>query len=231
MRQSVDPWKFARSDPALDLRYQRLGSRAPTRLCRAQPPGEHWDAMAELNVEEFESELDIRKITIEDFESLVELQKKCFPGIATWKREHIESQLLHFPDGQICIEFDGKIVASSSSLIVDFGDYDEWHSWMLIADGGFIRNHDESGDSLYGIEIMVHPEYRGYRLSRRLYEARKQIARQHNLRRIIIGGRIPGYGEHADRLTAREYIDEVIAPVSTIPSSRPSYRTAFRCRG
>ncbi len=167
--------------------------------------------MADLNVDDFESELTIRKIAIEDFEALVELQKKCFPGIATWERKHIESQISHFPEGQICIEFDGKIVASSSSLIVDFGDYDEWHSWTLIADGGFIRNHDETGDSLYGIEIMVDPDYRGYRLSRRLYEARKQIARQHNLRRIIIGGRIPGYAEHADRLTAREYIDEVIA--------------------
>lgn len=103
------------------------------------------------------------------------------------------------------------MVASSSSLIVDFDDYQDWQSWREIADSGYIRNHDPRGDTLYGIEIMVDPASRGLRLSRRLYEARKEIARQHNLRRIIIGGRIPGYGEHADAMSAREYVDRVIA--------------------
>jgi GNAT superfamily N-acetyltransferase len=79
------------------------------------------------------------------------------------------------------------------------------------AGGGYIENHDPRGDTLYGIEIMVAPEFRGLRLSRRLYEARKQVAREHILRRIIIGGRIPGYGEHADQTTAREYADRVVA--------------------
>ena len=41
---------------------------------------------------------------------------------------------------------------------------------------------------------MVDPEFRGMKLSRRLYDARRQLARDHNLRGIIIGGRIPGYG-------------------------------------
>ena len=39
------------------------------------------------------------------------------------------------------------------------------------------------------------------KLSRRLYEARKELARDHNLRAIIIGGRIPGYGKHADKMS------------------------------
>ena len=167
--------------------------------------------MADLNLEEFESKLVLRKLRMDDFDELIALEEQCFPGAGTWKREHIESQLAIFPEGQFCIEFDGKIVASASSLIVDFGDYDAWHSWGEIADHGYIRNHDEDGDTLYGIEIMVDPEYRGYRLSRRLYEARKQLARERNLRRIIIGGRIPGYGDHADDLTAREYVEAVIA--------------------
>jgi GNAT superfamily N-acetyltransferase len=29
---------------------------------------------------------------------------------------------------------------------------------------------------------MVHPEYRGMRLARRLYEARKELCRERNLR-------------------------------------------------
>ncbi|MCA9215539.1 MAG: carbon-nitrogen hydrolase family protein, partial [Planctomycetales bacterium] len=60
------------------------------------------------------------------------------------------------------------------------------------------------------IEIMVDPEFRGMKLSRRMYDARKELCRQKNLARIIIAGRIPGYHKHAESLTAREYIDQVV---------------------
>lgn len=110
----------------------------------------------------------IRPLTLDDYDILVDLQARCFPGIPTWKHDQIESQIRIFPEGQICAELDGKMVASSSSLIVDFDDYQAWQSWRDIADSGYIRNHDPRGDTLYGIEIMVDPMSRGLRLSRRL---------------------------------------------------------------
>ena len=166
--------------------------------------------MKKINLQEFETHIRVRPLQIEDFDALIAMQSRCFPGMHNWAREQVESQISHFPEGQLCIEFDGEIVASSSCLIVDFDDYDTWQDWKVISDAGYIRNHNPNGDTLYGIEIMVDPEYRGLKLARRLYEARKQIVREHNLRRIIIGGRIPGYGEHADRLKPREYTDAVI---------------------
>ncbi len=144
-----------------------------------------------------------------DFDQLVEMQLACFPGMKPWTRQHIESQLAVFPDGQMCVEYDGKVVASSASLIVSYDLHSDWHDWREVADNGYIRNHDPHGDTLYGIEIMVHPDYRGHRLSRRLYDARKQLVRRLNLSRIIIGGRIPGYQQHADEMTADEYVERV----------------------
>ena len=167
--------------------------------------------MKDIDLTDFESKLILRPLRVSDYDALVELEKRCFQGQEPWSRAHVESQIERFPEGQICLEYDGKLVASASSLIVDFGDYDAWHSWREIADDGYIRNHEDEGDTLYGIEIMVEPEFRGYRLSRRLYEARKNIARERNLRRIIIGGRIPGYGEHADEMSATEYVEQVVA--------------------
>lgn len=166
--------------------------------------------MKDIDLSEFEYKLTLRQITMDDFDQLVEMQRLCFPGMSGWKREHIESQTGIFPEGQLCLDYDGEIVASCSSLIVDFDHYDEWHNWREIADNGYIRNHDPEGDTLYGIEIMVHPEYRGMKLARRLYNARKEVARHMNLRRIIIAGRIPGYGKHADTLSAREYVERVM---------------------
>ena len=93
---------------------------------------------------------------------------------------------------------------------MDHDDYAEWHDFGKISDGGYIRNHTDKGDTLYGIEMMVHPEYRGLRLSRRLYDARKGLVHDRNLRRIIIGGRIPGYRHYADKMSAREYVEAVM---------------------
>jgi predicted amidohydrolase/ribosomal protein S18 acetylase RimI-like enzyme len=146
----------------------------------------------------------------DDFDAIVAMQTACFPGMVTWKPEQIESQIAHFPEGQLVVEYEGEVVASSSSLIVDFDQYSEWHNWKEIADNGYIRNHTPDGDTLYGIEIMVDPECRGYRLSRRLYDARKAIVRERNLARIIIAGRIPGYDKHADEMSAREYVEAVM---------------------
>ena len=134
-----------------------------------------------------------------------------------WSQEQFASQLKIFPEGQICIHFQGVIVASSSSLILDFSMYSNWHSWQDIADKGFIQNHNPKGNTLYGIEIMVDPDYRGLKLARRLYDARKELARKYNLMRIVLGGRIPGYRQHADKMSAREYVDKVINKVLIDP--------------
>ncbi len=167
--------------------------------------------MSKIDLKKFSKRIKVRQLKIEDFKQLVELQKLAFPGMPTWSREQFTSQLDIFPEGQISIVYDGKIIASSSSLIVDFDLHEDFDSWQRISDNGYITNHNPDGDTLYGIEIMVHPDYRGVRLSRRLYDARKQIARKYNLRSIVIGGRIPGYHKHKAKMTAREYVDRVIS--------------------
>jgi predicted amidohydrolase/ribosomal protein S18 acetylase RimI-like enzyme len=162
-----------------------------------------------LDLSDFAWKIHVRQLTMDDYDALVAMQQKCFPSMKPWSREQIASQLELFPKGQLGIEIDGQLAASSSSLIVQYKPGMEWHNWTAIADGGYIRNHDPKGDTLYGIEIMVDPEFRGMKLSRRLYDARKEICRERNLTRIVIAGRIPGYGKHADEMSAREYIDNV----------------------
>jgi predicted amidohydrolase/ribosomal protein S18 acetylase RimI-like enzyme len=158
----------------------------------------------------FERQVILRQIQMEDYGQIVTLQEHCFPGMKTWSREQLESQLEVFPEGQICIEYGGRVIASSSSLILDFAMYSNWHNWKEVADAGFIRNHNPEGNTLYGIEIMVDPEFRGMKLARRLYDARKKLAQSRNLMRIVLGGRIPGYARVKDQMTAREYVDRVM---------------------
>ena len=166
--------------------------------------------MTKLDLHQFEKKLLVRPLRLTDFKDIAALQHRCFPGMEPYTPEQFRSQLSIFPEGQIGVEYEGKLVASSSSLILDFELYKDWHNWDEIADYGFIRTHKPDAKTLYGIEIMVDPKYRGLKLARRLYDARKQLAREKNLMRIVIGGRIPGYARYADKMSAREYIEQVL---------------------
>src|SRR5688500_13220307 len=137
---------------------------------------------------DFERRVKVRRLALSDFASVVALQAQCVLKMQPWTHEQLESMVSTFPEGQICVELEVEIVASSSSLMLDFDLYSDWHDWGKISDRGYIRNHDPKGNTLYGIEIMVHPAHRGLRLARRLYEARKELCRERNLERLVIGG-------------------------------------------
>lgn len=168
------------------------------------------EARPNLRLGDFEKKIRVRRLTLGDYPDLIDMQARCFPGMLPWGEDQIESQISVFPEGQLCVEYDGHLVASSNSLVVDYDRYEDWQDWRRVADSGYIRNHTLAGDTLYGIEIMVHPDFRGMHLARRLYEARKTLCRELNLARIVIGGRIPGFGSQPLETTAREYVEEVM---------------------
>ncbi len=184
-----------------------------------------------LKLREFEWNVKVRRLSLDDFDALTTMQRACFPDMKTWSRDQIASQLELFPEGQIAIECDGQLVASSSSLILEYDPALEWHNWVAVADSGFIRNHNDRGDTLYGIEIMVHPDFRGYKLSRRIYDARKELCRERNLERIIIAGRIPGLGNQPEHVTAREYVDRVVAKETFDPVLTAQVSNGFSVQG
>jgi predicted amidohydrolase/ribosomal protein S18 acetylase RimI-like enzyme len=154
--------------------------------------------------------LVVRRMRVRDVKGIQELQRRCFPGIAPWTEEQIRSQLAVFADGQIVIEYGGKIIATSSSVIVSGASFVDWHSFDTVSGKGNINNHDPEGDTLYGIDIAVDPGHRGLRLARRLYDARKELTQKLNLRGMLIAGRIPGYHKHAGKMTADEYVRRVV---------------------
>jgi predicted amidohydrolase/ribosomal protein S18 acetylase RimI-like enzyme len=184
-----------------------------------------------IDLSEYEQKIRLRQLTLDDFDALVAMQKECFPGMAPWGRDQIESQLSTFPEGQLCIEVDGEIAASASSLILSYDPNLSWHDWKVVSENGFIRNHNPKGDTLYGIEIMVSPNFRGMKLARRLYDARKELCRQRNLNRMMVGGRIPGYSAHAEELSAREYVENVVDKTLYDPVLTTQLSNGFSLQG
>ena len=187
--------------------------------------------MEVIDLKSFEWKVQIRQLKIEDYDALVEMQLLCFPGMKPWGKDQIESQIKIFPEGQLVVEIEGRLAASSSSLILEFDPNMAWHDWKKVADSGYIRNHSYRGDTLYGIEIMVHPDFRGMKLSRRLYQARKQICIERNLARIMIAGRIPGYHQFANEMTAREYVENVMDKTLYDPVLTAQLSNGFALKG
>ena len=160
--------------------------------------------------EQFEHKLTTRHLTIDDYAALRNIFNRAYKRVdAPWREEEILALIKRFPEGQICIEDNGKAVAIALSLTIDFSLFGEQHSYAQIIAGGTFRSHDPEGDYLYGIEIFVDPDYQGMRLGRRLYDVRKELAENLNLKGILLGGRIPGYHKHSAQMGPQEYILKV----------------------
>jgi predicted amidohydrolase/ribosomal protein S18 acetylase RimI-like enzyme len=154
--------------------------------------------------------LNLRNLKPEDYPAVREISARVYKGLEDyWTRWEFENLIRRFSEGQICIEDNGRPVALAFSIIIDFSLFGNYHTYTQITGNGTFKPHDPEGDYLYGIEVIVDPEYQGMRLGRRLYDARKELAVNLNLRGILIGGRMPGYQEHAREMSAQEYIIKV----------------------
>ncbi|WP_197526551.1 carbon-nitrogen hydrolase family protein [Botrimarina colliarenosi] len=139
-------------------------------------------------------------------------QRECYPGMPeeTFMDERkLRMQLAAFPEGQYLAEIEGRVVGYATSLIVILDDESPWHSYDEITGVGTFGTHDPAGDTLYGSDIAVVPDWRGKKVAARLYKRRKAVLKRFNLRRMVAGGRMPGYAEHAKRLTPMQYVEAV----------------------
>ncbi len=157
------------------------------------------------------AKIELRNLRLKDYQQLKISMIKSYKTMPDeyWSKAQIKTLINKFPDGQFCIEIDGKIAGSAMAIIVDYDKFDENHKYEDILGGENFSTHNKMGDVLYGIDVFIHPDYRGMRLGRRLYEARKELCEQLNLRAIIFGGRIPNYAGFAEELTPKKYIDKV----------------------
>ncbi|MEX2321540.1 MAG: bifunctional GNAT family N-acetyltransferase/carbon-nitrogen hydrolase family protein, partial [Saccharospirillum sp.] len=154
--------------------------------------------------------LHLRNLVEDDYPQLKRLMDRVYDDIGgAWPEETIKRLIKDFPDGQIAIDDDGELIGVALSVLVDYTTFSNPHKYDdLIGQREIILNNTR-GDAMYGLDVLIDPDYRGHRLGRRLYDSRKELCRQLNLRAILAGGRIPNYHEHADELKPTEYIDQV----------------------
>ena len=156
------------------------------------------------------NKVELRNLQIEDYAQLAQSFTRVYADKDVfWTHEQIEKLISIFPEGQIVTVVDDKIVGCALSIIVDYDMVKGDHTYAKVTGNETFNTHNPKGNILYGIEVFIHPEYRGLRLARRMYEYRKELCEKLNLKAIMFGGRIPNYYKYADQMRPKEYIEKV----------------------
>lgn len=156
----------------------------------------------------------IRNYTNKDFAAMIRLQAACFPppfpSELWWNEQQLKNHVTLFPQGALCVELAGEIIGSMTTLRVQFDPKNPQHTWDEMTDHGYIRCHDPDGNTLYVVDICISPKYRKLNLGKQMMQAMYQVVVELKLDRLVGGGRMPGYRQYADHMTAEQYAQSVV---------------------
>ena len=155
--------------------------------------------------------IEIVFLKTDDYPAIMEVMLESYSNMqeSYWKEHHIINLIEKFPEGQVGIKLNNELAACALSIIIDSDKFDEKHTYKEITGNYTFNTHSDTGDKLYGIDVFVHPKFRGLRLGRRLYDYRKDLCEKLNLKGIVFGGRIPEYHIYAASLSPKQYIEKV----------------------
>lgn len=138
----------------------------------------------------------IRQARVGDIEAILLVEKEAWPENLRASREMYQSRLRTFPQGTLVAETEGKIEGVVVSQIMDFNSIPDISSWSEATDHGYIKNsHNPEGNSFYGVNLSVCHQSQS-RVAMTLLEAVGKLAVRHNLKQIVLGGRIPSFARY-----------------------------------
>lgn len=143
---------------------------------------------------------------------LEELERSSFPTSDPddlYCKEDLKVLAHDFPQGGFVGFDDATPVAMGLGIRVFFDESNPLHTVHDVMPGNGDSGHRPEGDWYYGTSIAVRSEYRRRGIGAELYELRKTVCKEMNLRGIVAGGVMPGYVNHKDDMTADEYIIKV----------------------
>lgn len=159
--------------------------------------------------------MTLRPAVLSDISRLVELNRAAYPDLVqdgvVFDGEQFRQHIARFPDGQIVCVIDGTIVGAISTLILPSAiNALAPHTWMGVTDGGTFERHDPSGSTLYLADVYVDPSAWGKGVGRALYGALFDLCKKLHLARVVGGGRLYDYDQHANTLTPHDYVAKVV---------------------
>lgn len=155
-----------------------------------------------------QNNFSIQNSTEAHLEGLAELQQIVFPSLSPLERmneKHYAKHLQIFPEGQFMILAGEKVIGMTTTIRYDWTTED--HTFWEISDQLFMTTHKKNGEWLYGMDIGIHPDYRGLGLARHLYRARQELCQTLGLKGQLIVGLPYGYPDYAAQMSLTAYFE------------------------
>jgi ribosomal protein S18 acetylase RimI-like enzyme len=172
----------------------------------------------------------VQQMEAKDVHQLETLQRIVFPTLAEDElilSKHYLKHLELFPEGQLVIKDADQVIGMTTTMRSKFDFSNYHHTFKETIAGGWLTNHDDAGDWLYGLDIGVHPAYRGTGLARILYRARHEIAEALQLKGQITVGMMNGYGAVAHEISGEQYYQELLAGKRKDPTLSAQMKLGF----
>lgn len=145
-------------------------------------------------------QLIVRQASTKDINDIKKLADKVYPEMGTYPSEMLLGQINNYPEGHFVAVLDDKIVGYCASIRLSEKKVMLPHTWREITGGGYGSTHEAKGDYLYGYEVFVDTDVRGYKIGQRFYNERKKLAKYLRLKGIVFAGRIPNYKKHQKKV-------------------------------
>jgi predicted amidohydrolase/GNAT superfamily N-acetyltransferase len=156
--------------------------------------------------------LVVRQATTQDIPAIITMMRRAYPTMPVYTPGNLQGQMAAFAEGQFVAEAQDEIVGYAATFRIDGDTAMAPHTWSEITGSGYASRHDPIGEWLYAMEVCVDPAWRGRRVGQRLYEARKQLAENLELRGVVFGGRLPGLSRKIKQLgSAEAYLEAVVS--------------------
>lgn len=127
----------------------------------------------------------------------------------------VRLQLERFPEGQFVATLPDEsgeriVVGSAHTMRTNYPPTDPPLTWMEMIGSRGIERHEPDGDWLYGVEMVVRPNFRRRGIGSALYKARFNLVRQLNLKGWYAVGMLMGYHRYRDVMSVVDYGNAVI---------------------
>jgi len=93
--------------------------------------------------EDSEHKLSLRHLRLEDYADVKAMWDHIYKDFhSSFPEKQFRTQLKVFPEGQICIEDHGKVVAAAFAVIVDYDKFGDKHTYEEITGNAYLSTHD-----------------------------------------------------------------------------------------
>jgi GNAT superfamily N-acetyltransferase len=138
------------------------------------------------------------------------MQRIVFPTLSEDEimlESHFKQYVDIFPEGQFVILNEGRVVASTSTMRCDFDFEHPNHTFLEFTGNLTLSTHNPIGEWLYGLDVMVSPDFRKKGLARAFYQARQKYVQSEKMKGQITTGMLNGYYPHRDKMSPEVYFD------------------------